>query len=117
MQLPRGFTAVSETLRDIVEDLEPGVHQFWPIEITTPDGPYPGKYFGLAIGRSIKSFSEDDTDPSALLRGGAVPMITAISSLYHELAFRRDDRGAPALAASLQGRVVTGQPLQLRSHR
>jgi hypothetical protein len=49
--------AVDTTLRDIIEALEPGVHQFWPIRILTPRGKeHPGSYHGMIIRRFLDSF-------------------------------------------------------------
>ncbi|MBO1020707.1 hypothetical protein IPV08_12060 [Methylobacterium sp. SD274] len=49
--------AVDTALKDIIEALEPGVHQFWPIRIVTPKGKeYPGAYHGLIIRRFLDSF-------------------------------------------------------------
>lgn len=49
--------AVSEALKGIIEDLEPGVHQFWPLKITSRRGQvYPVNYYGMAVGRFLDSF-------------------------------------------------------------
>ena len=49
--------AVDQKFKDIVESLEPGVHQFWPIQITMPKGrAYPEQYYGLVIGQFFDSF-------------------------------------------------------------
>lgn len=49
--------AVNETLKEIIESFEPGVHQFWPLRITMPKGrEYPVPYYGLRIGTFLDSF-------------------------------------------------------------
>ncbi|MFK0205614.1 imm11 family protein [Agrobacterium sp. NPDC090283] len=68
IELNNRLLAVSEPLKDIIEALEPGVHQFWPIRITMPKGKeYPTPYYGLRIGRFLDSFlpeqSEDYRSP------------------------------------------------------
>jgi hypothetical protein len=55
--------AVDATLREIVETLEPGVHQFWPLRITLRNGiEYPGPYYGMIIRRFIDSFVPEQSD-------------------------------------------------------
>ncbi len=61
-----GLLAVDEELKDIIETLEPGVHQFWPITITMPKGVvYPKQYYGLRIGGFIGTFSPEQSDPGS----------------------------------------------------
>ena len=53
-----GILAVDEKLKAIIERLEPGVHQFFPIEIRMPKGKaYPVQYYILLITRYLDSFS------------------------------------------------------------
>jgi hypothetical protein len=55
--------AVDATLKEIIENLEPGVHQFWPLRITLPKGQeYPGSYYGMVIRRFIDSFVPEQSD-------------------------------------------------------
>jgi hypothetical protein len=55
--LPNRLLAVDATLKEIIEGLEPGVHQFWPLRITMPKGEeYPVRYYGMIIRRFIDSF-------------------------------------------------------------
>lgn len=50
----------------IIEGLEPGVHQFWPIKITMPTGEtYPKQYYLLRIGRFLDSFVPQESDVQA----------------------------------------------------
>jgi hypothetical protein len=49
--------AVDENLKNLIEEFEPDVHQFWPIRILMPkDKAYPQQYYGLRIGQFIESF-------------------------------------------------------------
>lgn len=55
--LADGLLAVDATLKEIIERLEPGVHQFWPLRITLPKGgEFPVPYYGMVIRRFIDSF-------------------------------------------------------------
>ena len=55
--------AVDSTLKEIVETLEPGVHQFWPLRITLPKGQeYAGAYYGMVIRRFLDSFVPEQSD-------------------------------------------------------
>ena len=66
-----GLLAVDEELKAIIETLEPGVHQFWPITITMPKGVvYPKQYYGLRIGQFIDAFSPEQSDPGSWRVGG-----------------------------------------------
>ncbi|SDE89255.1 hypothetical protein SAMN05216337_103849 [Bradyrhizobium brasilense] len=57
LHLTNGVRAVDATLHAIIEKLEPGVHQFWPLRITTPKGKdYPVPYYGIIVRRYIDSF-------------------------------------------------------------
>jgi hypothetical protein len=55
--------AVDATLQEIIETLEPGVHQFWPLRITLRKGQeYPVAYYGMIIRRFIDSFAPKQSD-------------------------------------------------------
>ena len=55
--------AVDATLKEILETLEPGVHQFWPLRITLRNGnEYPVPYYGMIIRRFIDSFVPEQSD-------------------------------------------------------
>ena len=58
--------AVDETLKALIERLEPGVHQFFPIEIRMPKGAvFPKNYYTLAIGQYCDSFSPEKSKPDS----------------------------------------------------
>lgn len=48
------FWGVSEDLRECVEELEPGLHEFRPVEVLRKDGsPFDKKYYALNIRRMV----------------------------------------------------------------
>ena len=54
--------AVDEDLKSMIEALEPGVHQFYPIEMRMPAKKvYPKQYYTLVIGTFLESFDFDQT--------------------------------------------------------
>lgn len=58
--------AVDGRLKAVIEELEPGVHQFWPIRITMPRGQeYPEPYFVLVIRQYIDSFVPEASERDA----------------------------------------------------
>jgi hypothetical protein len=50
--------AVSEGLKAIIEDLEPGIHQFFPIDIVQPRSIYPTPFYTIVIGNYRNSFRD-----------------------------------------------------------
>lgn len=49
-----GASAVSSRFRDLVEDMEPGVHQFFELELRQKDGsPFPGQYYAFNCCQQI----------------------------------------------------------------
>lgn len=63
----RGFLAVDQQLKEIIERLEPGVHQFFPIQITMPrERAYPKPYFLLVIGQFLEGFRPEQSPPEVL---------------------------------------------------
>lgn len=66
-QFTNRMYAVDERLRDIIERLEPGVHQFNPIRVLLPKGlQHPIQYHMIIVGRWLNSFSLPDSDPTSL---------------------------------------------------
>ncbi len=63
--------AVEDTLKQLIERLEPGVHQFFPIEIRTPRGKtYPASYY-LLVMRHLDAFSPEDTKVGSVTQRGS----------------------------------------------
>ncbi|MDX8350915.1 imm11 family protein [Cognatiyoonia sp. IB215182] len=80
--------AVDQGFKDILEELEPGVHQFWPIEIRMPrNKTYPSTYYGLRIGQFLDAFNPDHSkDECYNISGyenyrGVAPIKKAITGL------------------------------------
>lgn len=70
IKLNDGLLAVDSDLSAIIEDLEPGLHRFWPIRIEMPNGvTYPSVYFGMLVGRFLDSFMPKESDPAAFRTG------------------------------------------------
>ena len=54
---------VSGAYHDIIERLDPGLHQMWPIEMRRKrKGPYPGRWYGLNIRPRAKAISPAESD-------------------------------------------------------
>ena len=71
--------AVDEALKEIIERLEPGVHQFWPMKITMPKGKaFPAPYFGMVIHNHLEAFCPSESDAESL-----VHRKTKYSDHYH----------------------------------
>lgn len=64
--------AVDGRLKEIIERLEPGVHQFWPLQIVMPNGDeHPVQYYGMMVLRHLDSFRPEQSDPGCF-RGGEI---------------------------------------------
>ena len=62
--LENRLAAVDIRLKEIIEELEPGVHQFWPIDLIQPrDKPYPVPYFGMVVHSHLNCFRLKECDP------------------------------------------------------
>jgi hypothetical protein len=58
--------AVDEPLKAIIERFEPGMHQFFPIEIRMPRGKvYPVQYYTLVVGQYINGFVPEKSKEGA----------------------------------------------------
>lgn len=63
--------AVDEAMKPIIERLEPGIHQFFPLEIRMPRGKvYPVPYFTLAVGNHLDSLVPDKCKEGVLRPDG-----------------------------------------------
>lgn len=57
IKLESMILAVDERLKDLIEQIEPGLHGLFPLEIHMPKGQvYPVRYYTLVIGRYLDSF-------------------------------------------------------------
>jgi hypothetical protein len=67
--------AVDEDLKAIIEEVEPGVHQFFPIAIEkikrSGREPYAKAYYTLVIGQYLNSFSVEQSEAGSFRSGGS----------------------------------------------
>lgn len=71
IMLSNRMLAVEEALKAIIERLEPGVHQFFPIEIMNRKGEaYSRPYYLLVIGQYFDSFLPNESDPHSFSKDG-----------------------------------------------
>jgi len=49
-----GISLVSDSLRDVIETLDPGLHQFFPIQVEFPRGKVVEKKYNVIIVRETK---------------------------------------------------------------
>jgi hypothetical protein len=67
LQLSSRILAVDEALKNIIEKLEPGKHQFFPIKImVTKKEALPKTYFTMRIGQYLDSFLPAKSKPGVL---------------------------------------------------
>jgi hypothetical protein len=62
IKLNNRILAVDAALKAIIERLEPGVHQFFPMDVIMPRGRvYPRQYYTIVIGQYLDSFSPENS--------------------------------------------------------
>ncbi|WP_424942627.1 imm11 family protein [Aliiroseovarius crassostreae] len=83
--------AVSSRLRDLIEELEPGRHQIWPIEVILPSGEaYPTEYFMLRVLSQLDPFDKEKSDPSCWKKSGRIlKMMRPKENHAHGIALSR----------------------------
>ncbi len=85
------IVAVNEALKNIIERLEPGVHQFHPFRIMMPRGrEYPEPYHVLRIGRVLDSFIPVEGTYMGTLGRGKLLAIDDTKKYLNKLAFSRE---------------------------
>ncbi len=85
IQGPNRMFFVSDPLRDIIERLDPGVHQFNPIRVILPKGEeHPVRHHMMIVGRWLDSFRLEESDPNSLHADHKPPLVKA----SHKEAFR-----------------------------
>jgi len=91
--------AVDQPFKDIIEKLEPGVHQFWPFKILMPKGKeYPVPYYGIVIGTFLDAFRPDQSDEGSWdERSGRYTSTNGTKSDVAGLAMSRKAIGAAHL--------------------
>lgn len=71
ISLPGCVWAVSEPAKVLIERVEPGSHQFYPIEIRMPRGKtYPTLYYTIVFGRYLDSFAPELSRPESVRKNG-----------------------------------------------
>jgi hypothetical protein len=76
MEGPNRMFFVTEPLPDILEGLEPGVHQFNPIRVVLPKGEdHPVRHHMMIVGRWLDAFRLDESDPDSLHIDGQPPRV------------------------------------------
>lgn len=99
LSLSSKMWAVDETVKRMIERLEPGLHQFFPLEIRMPRGRiYSTAYYVLVVGRWLDGFLPDYSDQDAFLRYESKP--------YHTYGRKKDICGL-----AFQGAVIKGSHL------
>lgn len=72
VKLTARLIAVDSDLKAVIESLEPGVHQFWPIEIVHRDGnAVSGQYFGMRVRQFKDSFMPEFSAPGSFNENGS----------------------------------------------
>lgn len=63
--------AISSEVRALVEELEPGRHQTWPLEVLQPSGePYSKDYHFLRIRSRLDAWNKEKSDPACYKKTG-----------------------------------------------
>lgn len=62
----RSLRMVSTRAKDVIESLEPGVHQFFPIRVERADGSFVETRWGLVVCNRIDSISRDHSYPKPI---------------------------------------------------
>lgn len=98
IQLTNSNWAVEESLKNIVERLEPRVHGFYPIKIILPKAKvYPKNYFLLVVGQYLESFSRLQSNPKTWRESGDFP------GRYSLIGWSKDEIGGLAFEKSKFG--------------
>lgn len=67
MMVPNRMYFVTEPLRDIIERLEPRVHQFNPLRVLLPKGEeHPVQHHMMVVGNWLSAFCPRQSDPKSL---------------------------------------------------
>jgi hypothetical protein len=94
--------AVDAALKDIIERFEPGMHQFFPIEIMMPKGQvFPKVFYTLVVGQYFDSFVPEKSNAEAFYElpnsGGKLSTIPGPKSRIPDLALSGDIHGGAHL--------------------
>lgn len=90
--------AVDESVKAIIEDLEPGKHQLFPLEIRMPRGRvYPVCYYTLAVGQWHSSFEYGGSSRDSAKVDGLNVVVDWRKKGVEGLAFRAEEFGDSAM--------------------
>jgi hypothetical protein len=71
IELNNRILAVDAALKAIIERLEPGVHQFFPMDVIMPRRRvYPTQYYTIVIGQYLDSFSPENSKEGSCTKDG-----------------------------------------------
>jgi hypothetical protein len=91
IKLTNRLISFDETLKAIIEKLEPGKHQFFPIKIIMPKGEvYPKQYYTIAVGQYLESLSVTESKQEVLQKDG--------DSGHHFVTFTKPNISGVALS-------------------
>jgi hypothetical protein len=91
------LAVVHQDLKEIIEEMEPGVHRFWPIKIVMPrNTEYPANYYGVLVGNFPKAFRPDASEPSAFKKSEFIYLLGS---------FRKDRIEGLAFSAQAIGEI------------
>lgn len=72
--------AVTTPMKDLLERIDPGMHQFHPVRITMPRVvEYPEPYHVLVIGRFLDAFVPEKSDEEAWERSELIGCYSSVS--------------------------------------
>jgi hypothetical protein len=93
--MPNMLAVVDQDLKEIIEEMEPGVHRFWPIKIVMPrNKEYPANYYGILVGNFPNAFRPDASEPSAFRKGENIYLLGSFEKGKLEgLAFSEQAKG------------------------
>jgi hypothetical protein len=81
---------VDKALKEIIEHLEPDIHQFRPTKLTfTKDEAYPRDYFTMVIGTFLTSFDPDQSGKGSFTKLGVYHSSHFDEETASKLAFRK----------------------------
>jgi Immunity protein family (Imm11) len=61
LQMEAGYFLVSAKMRDVIETLEPGIHQFQPVELNWKDGNHATDFFWFNICNRVDAMDREQT--------------------------------------------------------
>jgi hypothetical protein len=91
--------AVDAAVKQIVEQFEPGLHRFYPVEIRSRRGKvYPVQYYLLVVGRWLESFSPEESSQDSF-----TPQEANGVKWFHILGYKNDIVGLALRASVFEG--------------